>query len=365
MRTPETTIVRAPDSGPMTGLGRLCTVGVALLVVTMGCIGATEDGTQEDLQTASEGPALGVNSSLDTQRDGSTLDATPSWALGEWWTYSIESSDYQTEGTFTVVVAGEDADHYLVGLPADEDEVLGFIFHIPGIGKVAKEDLVYDAHDAPFQLLDFPLEEGKSWSSIYWNGSQMDVAVESVDGTEASMSVTQSTDTGETVGSLVYDAELGNIVSFQPSEDPGYELELVDHGFGYEGPVEVPYEQDLLLCHGALAGAAAVDGCQIGAGSPQGTFTIPDGYDDVTGALLATPLETADGTAPPGAYRIDVTDPHDETHQLEMMPAEAGKLAPLHVEDPAGEWSYTALAGGPGAVLVEGVAHRTLEVTLG
>lgn len=350
----------------MTRLGRLSALLVALAMVTVGCIGATEETANgdEELDSASQGPALGLQSTLDTERLGTTLNETPPWALGEWWTYEITSSDYGTEGTFTVVVAGEDAEHYLVGVPAEQTEVLGFIFHVPGIGQVAKQDLVYDAHDAPFQLLDFPLEEGKSWSTIYWNGSEMEVTVDSVDGTEASLSLTRSSDTGETVGSLVYDAEVGNIVSFAPSQDPGYELQLVDHGFGYQGSIEVPYQQDLLVCHGAIAGAGSVEGCRIGAGAPQGTFTIPEGYDEVTGALLAAPLATAQGQAPPGAYRIDVTDPHGDTHQLVMGPTEAGTMAALHVEDPAGEWDYRAIAGGPGAVLVEGVAHQTLEVTL-
>lgn len=350
----------------MPRLGSLWTVAFALVLVTMGCIGALDDDSPvEDLPTGSDEPALGMESSLPTQRAGTTLEQAPAWALGEWWTYTIHTSDYQTEGTFTIVVAGEQARDYLVGIPADQQDVLGFIFHMPGIGLVAKEDLTYEAHDAPFKLLDFPLEQGRSWSSTYWGGAEMEVTVESVDGTEATLSVTRPSDTGETVGTLVYDATVGNIVSFTPSQDPGYTLELVDHGFDHQGPVKVPYQQDLLLCHGALAGGASIEGCQIGPGSPEGTFEIPEGYDDVTGALLATALATAEDQAPPGAYQLEVTDPHDDMHELTMLPTEAGTLIPLHVDDPAGTWSYQAIAGGPGAVLVEGVAHQTLEVTLG
>lgn len=349
----------------MPRLGTLSMIALAVTLVTVGCIGVMDDtSTDEELETESQGPALGLDTSLPTERTGTTLDTAPGWALGEWWTYTIEASDYGTEGTFTVVVAGEDADDYLVGIPADQEDVLGSIFHIPGIGLVAKEDLTYDAHDAPFKLLDFPLEQGESWASTYWGGTEMEIAVESVDGTEATLSVTRPADTGDTVGTLVYDATIGNIVSFTPSQDPAYNLELVDHGFDYEGPIKVPYEQDLLLCHGALA-AASIEGCALEPGSPEGTFEIPEGYDHVTGALLAAPAATAEGLAPPGAYRIDVTDPHDEMHQLTMLPTETGKLIPLHVDDPTGTWSYQAIAGGPGQILVEGVAHQTLEVTLG
>ncbi len=348
-------------------LGRATGLLLAACMLTAGCLGTSDEDPairdDADEGPSPEGTRLGSQSDLPLARENTSLAETPAWALGEWWTYEMQATEYASEGTFTLVVAGDTDDHYLVGIPAGQEDVHGVIFHAPGIGKVAREDLVYDAHDEPFQLLDFPLEEGKSWEGTYWGSAPMTLEVEGTTDTVAEISLTRPSDTGDIVGTLAYDAEVGNIVSFQPDPDASYSLELVDHGFGYEGPVEVPYEQDLLLCHGQL-GPAGVQGCELQPGGPEGTFEIPDGYEKVTGALLVAPIEQPGGMTPPGAYDLLVTEPSGTEHQLTVLPGQTGSLQPLHVDEPVGTWTYRALAGGPGQVLVEGVAHQVLEVTL-
>src|SRR5688500_17208699 len=110
-----------------------------------------------------------------------TLQEAPQWRLGEWWIYTM--TDGFTGGTydFTRVVAGEDraAGNYLVGFPVEEFSNDVMLFHVPGFGDVAQSNLAYETHDAYFQMLDFPLEDGKSWQAEF-EGTGLGTAMVSV-----------------------------------------------------------------------------------------------------------------------------------------------------------------------------------------
>ncbi|MDX1612102.1 MAG: hypothetical protein R3185_07015, partial [Candidatus Thermoplasmatota archaeon] len=207
----------------------------AILLVTTavlaGCIGGEvpEDGERI------EATAFGLESALDTVREGTTLAQAPQWAIGEWWTYSFEQVPSGTEETFTIVVAGAEPGNYLVGLPAEEVPIMPFIFHLPGVGQVRMTDLAYEAHDEPFELLKFPLEEGVSWDGVYWASAPMTVSVDRVEGSTAELTLAS----GDQEHALTYDAEVGYLTHYRiPAQgELEVELELVDHGFGYEGDV--------------------------------------------------------------------------------------------------------------------------------
>src|SRR5688572_26132080 len=120
-----------------------------------------------------------------------TLMEAPQWRLGEWWTYTM--TDGFTGGTyeFTRVVAGEDraAGNYLVGFPVDAFSNDVMLFHIPGFGDVTQDSLAYETHDAYFQMLDFPLTDGKDWQAEF-EGTGLGPAIVSSNGATADIELT-------------------------------------------------------------------------------------------------------------------------------------------------------------------------------
>ncbi len=332
-----------------------------LSVALAGCIGAPDDGADDDgtEDVVVEGPVLGADSGLAFEpSEPASLERPPEPVLGRWWNYSVDNLLLGSSFSLTTVLAGVDDDEVLIGLDAGTFEDDAFVLHLPPIGEVKRDTLAFEAHDIWIMELEFPLQEGDEWSTKWYGGQDMTMSVDRVDGTAAHVSVEHPN--GD--ASLVYDAAVGAIVSFKV---PDYaELELTDHGWGFEGEVKVPYGVDLVVCEGRVAGAADIDDCQDGtADAPMETIPIEGDYDRFSFGLIVFDL----GEAPVGAgvFSIEVVAPDGTEYAFEKTPDQAGSAGAMFGhDDPVGDWEMTALAGGAGAVLFEGAAYQVLDVTL-
>jgi hypothetical protein len=310
-------------------------------------------------------PRLGLDSLLPRTRDaaGATLDAPPAWAVGEWWTYKVESLAFGHTLEVTRVVAGAEPGHYLVGMPADDfqDELL--IFHFPGLGQVDRATLGFDAHDLFFQPLQFPLRAGATWATHYYSGAEMQAEVLAVEGQQAQVHLAHPLrDT-----TLTYDAALGEVSKLEIKDYLRYEV--TGHGFGYAGKVRVPYGQDLVACHGRALAVQAIDDCATDATPrlPIENVTIHGFYDRLSFALvlrgaLPAPLPAE---LPQGVLGISVVAPDGTTYSALRSPDDTAPVLDTYGHDePAGNWQLHALAAGAGSVLFEGVAYDVLEAPL-
>lgn len=332
-----------------------------LSVALAGCIGAPDDGADDggtdDLVV--EGPVLGAESGLPRQPTGpASLEHPPEPVLGRWWDYEVDNLLLGSSFSVTTLVAGLDEDEVLIGLDAATFEDEAFVIHLPPVGEVKRDTLAFEAHDLWIMELEFPLTEGKQWTTKWYGGQDMKMDVDRVDGTKAEISV----DHPNGASSLVYDAAVGAIVSFKV---PDYaELELVDHGFGFQGDVQVPYGVDLVVCEGRLAGFADIEDCVEGtADAPVETVPIEGDYDRFSFGLIVFDL----GEAPLGAgyFSIEVVAPDGAEYAFEKTPDQPGNAGAMFGhDDPAGDWEMTAVAGGVGVALFEGAAYRLLDVTL-
>lgn len=340
---------------------RAVTVALALVLVPLaGCVGGLQDTVPSaDDATTADGPALGPASGLPTFRNGTTLAEPPEWAVGEWWTVAYDNLLAGGSGETTRVVAGAGNGTYLVGMAADKfaDEIM--LLHFPGMGRIDRTDLSFDAHDRRIQLLDFPLEQGRTWTTQWYGGTEMTAEVTEVDGDEATVLLTGD---GPPSIELIYDASLGAIAEFRAA---GYlHYEVVDHGFGYPAPVDVPYKHDLVFCHGRVL-VQAIEPCSLSTEpnpkGPSDTITLDIGYDRVSFGLLMADVAPQPDVGQ-GVYAVEATAPDGTSWQATKLPSDGGiKLVAHGHDDPSGDWEATYVTGGPGYSLLEGVAYEVLS----
>lgn len=358
------------------------TAGMVLLVVMAGLAGCTDDDagpevvTDEDPFEASENEdlqdvKLGPHSGLPSERPADwepSLDEPPQWVLGEWWTVEITDHFVGETTTVTRIVAGKEGTDYLVGMPLDEfdDEVM--ILHFPGFGLVKSSTLGYEAHDFLFEPLQFPLEPGTTWQSLWQAGEPAGVMTHQVDSRDDMAGTATVIAGGPQNLTVTYDAEVGAITEFLA---PGYmEYRVIDHGFGYEGMVRVPHSHDLLFLNGQL-GPAPVP---TEATPVTQTVSIPDEYDRTSFSLIIfelapllapEPAGSTSTTVGNGVYQIDVTSPDGETFSNQKLPTEGGhKLASFNHDVVGGDWAIQTVAGGPAQVFMEGIGYLTFDVSL-
>lgn len=360
-------------------LGPLPTIALAAVLALAGCLGAVDDepvGSASSPSAAGAADAaggstpaaaaeLGSASPLPTEppTNGSrTLREAPTYRVGEHWTIDVQFMLSGNEATIQRVVAGTQGDDYLVGMPTESWNDETIVVHFPGMGRVDRTNLSFDAHDRPLQFLDFPLTEGHTWETQWYGGSPLEGKVVTVDGDQAEVRLE-----GESMSvRLVYDASAGAVTTF---EVPGYlKYEVTDHGYGFQGEVRVPANRDLVFCHGRAGVAIPVEACQVQATSPRGpveSVDLADNYDRVSYALLAADLATA-GPVAPGVHRVAVTHPSGQEETLVKGPHEPGyKLSVGGDAEPVGTWTVEAEAAGGGLAILEGVGYDSYTVTLG
>lgn len=312
-------------------------------------------------------PSFGPMSGLPRERPADftpSFDEAPQWVLGEWWDFELTSYLEDSSYTNTRVVAGKEGINYLVGMPIETFSDGIMVMHTPGFGLVDSTNLGFEAHDVKMDLMQFPVEEGNTWSAYFESTQQqLNFLVEAIEGNEAQISIS-----GTYTGQMIYDAQMGavSLLEFQ-----GYsKYEVVAHGFDYEGQVRVPHSHDLIFFHGRLAQAQGVDPDTAvltpNPKAPTDTITIPDLYDRVSFGLIVQDLGAASTGVGSGLFQIDATAPNGETYSFQKLPTNGNAFAlELFANDePAGDWTVQYVAAGAGLSFIEGIGYVTFDVNL-
>lgn len=329
-------------------LGTFATVAIVLA----GCVAspAGEEGAPEVTQNTKLPDFKPVEAVEEAPR---TLLEPPLWKQGEWWKIRLvdgfQGSTYET----TRIVAGQEGDHYLVGMPSDQFSDDFMVMHIPGFGQISKDDLSFETHDVPTQVLRFPLVDGDGWETAFEGGViTTNVFVESE--TRARIQFT-----GSQTGNATYDALVGEVVRYEQEDYANYEV--IDHGFDYSGVVTVPHQHDLIFQHfriaGLLTGVPSAPATSI-----TDTVTVDSTYDRVSAAIIAGGLSP---DAPGGYLQEIATAPDGKVFEMTVMPIETGFVVHTFSHlNPGGSWTFEHRALGPGFIGAEGIAYHTYDVEM-
>lgn len=344
-----------------------------LVMLTAGCIDTPapeEEAEEAENEFAYQDDRFEIQSTNATNRAWvPTLAEPPELVVGEYWKVRMDFGLTGGSREAYVVVAGQERNHWLIGMPTHDFDNRIMVFHLPGMGQVTKDTLGFEAHDVWFEPVQFPLEVGNTWVTGFMQENNAEAEVVAVDGLTATIHMTNDVE-------VVYDAEIRGV---RKMDFPGYgSYEVLEHGFdwhevepGMEGLVTVPHMSDLILCHGRIAVAVEVTNCGLGqADQPTETVEIDSNYDRVSFGLILSAAPPVAG--PPGVpfaptyYEVTATAPDgaEYTASLTAVDEATTVLEPYKHDAPGGAWTIEAIAGGPGAAFAEGIGYHVYDIEL-
>lgn len=311
----------------------------AMLVFAAGCTDALESSPSETL-SASPGTAT-----VETEADPGSA---PVWAVGDWWTYSIEYPTAAEADTTTLVVYTEDGGDWYLAADTRKGGLLAEFSHYPTLGAWTKTGLQPTIHDALVPFFKWPLTDGKTWTDPYrglpasWtatkagNGFELEVVIE--DG----QTVTYGYD--RTVGFLTH-------LEYGFGGTPDTIMKLVRNGHNYTGPVSVlRFTQHVHDAYAVVTPPAAA--APSGDVPPTATdFTVGDGQFLLWGFFYG---------GAPGAYEFTL-NPREgsETEGVEHHKQNTDSVIRFlwgEIAEPRpGPWGMLAagVSNGPGFVFAE------------
>lgn len=291
------------------------------------------------------GPAVGPDLNA-------TLDAPPRLVAGEWWRLDVG------DGVEVVrVVAEVTPDGYVIGMPHEGWYKELISYHSPALGDVGF-DLSYATHNEIFQPLKFPLEEGATWETV-WAATPYHGEVTKVEGVRATITLTPTTQPQPTdpifalfgftaaPTTLVYDASVHEVVSFDAGGFMGYEV--IEHGYGFVGWITIPRAEHTAIDYGQLGPADPA------AAGLSREIEIAGGFNRMTLAQGIFPLA-------PGVYRVRAIAP-DGTEYLTESTGEP--IFQIHeAKDPDGTWTSEDVVAGAAATYSMGIAYHQYDIRL-
>jgi hypothetical protein len=311
---------------------------VVLALVFAGCVDSPEDS--ED-STNGDGPAIA--------EDGSV--SAPEWNVGDHWEYRSLGAEGSGE-RFSLVVSGEQGGDWLMETTDADVAYHHARFEISYMGEIRKADLAGSQAGNRVKFFDFPLEDGKSWTTT-WDGLSVRVTAEEVG--EGVFELT-SMDGDRVHAAYTYDHEVGFFKQASWMGEGGdvmWGMELVGQGESFSGDL-VRYR--LGPDHGFVM---SVEDSQLL------EHEIPAEWNEVgMRALLLCNEDEA------GQILVGVNSPSDDEIPLPMLPTlnEPDGGASLDcstgqqldsawlMENPGGTWEIGFIVGAP-----NGVAHLFLE----
>lgn len=338
---------------------RVEVVLVAMALLLAGCLGGS-GGAEPTAEPDADGPdPVRSSGPVDSGPTSSAdLETPPEWYEGKWWKYRIQEdftgSSYETMRVITGLEPATDS--YLAGMPQDQWLDKALALHVPGFGRVGRQDLSFEIHDCPFQPVDFPLTDGKTWQTEF-ECRPVNATATLLDETTAEIEMTGPND--HLV--LTYDAEVGAVTEM--IIDNYATIEMVDHGDGFRGNVTVPHMHDLVFMHGRVAGALNLS---LRPAAPAESVTVDDTYDRVSFVIILGSI-LPDTSGPNTFYQETATAPDGTTYEERVTAADEPGIRLLFYQhdDPGGTWELQHVAAGPGIAMIEGIGYHVFDESVG
>lgn len=290
---------------------------VVLAVAMAGCISGDQADDEAVSTTGSTSSAPGAT--IDDQ----SLEA-PTWQVGDWWTWQSDQL-----GEYSYVVTGQEGGDWLVDTDSEQIAFFDAQTDISFLGTVRKSDLAGSQNETRVQYFDWPLEEGKTWSTT-WDGVQRTITVTDVSDGTATLEARE----GDRLAvSYVYDAStgwFGETTFHGPDGEPAFTTEPMDSGSDFTGePIRWRFDVQL-TGSGSLQPAA----------SDPFAFEVPENATDI---WLSLQVE-----CPTGTFSIGFSSEQGQGWGVnEACPYNQTMAGPV-VEAPApGAWDGGVIATSP------------------
>lgn len=332
-------------------------------ILLAGCMGTPGDSASPPPSTGLE-DVLGMVGDL---LDANSSVAAPRWQVGQWWEWQAKFGDTLVDGTFcSIVVEGGSAP--VLATEQDSQAKHEATFDHPLLGTLG-DGLTMSGFGGEWDLLDFPLTNGKTWTgtlpNLAWDilpsgpvtvamAAEFDAALQGYritghSGEHLLLDGTFLPATGWFGQLNLYDVDPG-----QEELEVGYTA--VNTGLNYTGPYfQHTASLALLLEDGSgFTDDPTQGGAPFVQPQPQGSFTLAEG-SALYGVLSAETVA--------GVRVITLSDPANGQRQVVSQGDLNGNGERLFLDEPgvAGTWTVaTTGAGGYSAAYVE-----LYEVTLG
>ncbi len=297
----------------------------------------------------------------------------PAWQPGDWWEISFTDPTTQEAHQYTAVVAAMEEGQASIGTAHPPSDAV--LFHQANpLGRIEAATLGWTVQGASFEPLQFPLEEGDTWGTTIDNRS-VEVTVDSLGLRTARLGYT-----GDGIKIDVrYDPGIGMIQSFRGEAKPWAaftaesDWEVIDHGSGYDGPVYVPLDRDMVFRSGkdyaSPVGESGLVDDPIDIAGGIGYAAESRVYVDVAhgpshltlGMFVGWPTESLRPHS--GWYHEHAYLPDGIQYEHTVHPNQpAGVHVAYHRTDTAaGEWGFERYSAGPGVSMSQGVAYTLVK----
>lgn len=160
--------------------------------------------------------------------------APPAWQVGLWWRWRVTGDDIDEVRTDVVV---EDAgDDWVVRTDSEQATFFDARFDISTLGPQRKSDRAGSQGADRVEFFDWPLEEGKSWTTT-WDDRERTITVESVAADRSSFDLVARGPDGDVEVEYTFEPSARWFTHLLYHNDDGstFELTLQEHGTGYDG----------------------------------------------------------------------------------------------------------------------------------
>lgn len=314
---------------------------ILVAALLSGCASAPQ-GPREALANSS---ITGVTVPTIALASNASVDA-PVWSVGDAWVVETRDGDQTAEATLVVVSADGG---YVMATTDERTATYDAAFDVSYLGKIRASDLAGAQQDQPIRFFDFPLAEGKAWSTT-WDGIQVNLTatfspkIATPAGPQPGFAIVGAGPDGKDYVRYDFVPALGWWSHLEFTAGYGFVVKKAVHGWTGEY-LEGAAKTLLTLATAAPVGA-----------TPAGTFTVDKDQSTVLLTLIGSSSKAY-------ARGLALVDPGHQPYNpegmdnVEMQPSAAGMFKTAFLPPTAGEWQI----GAPMLHDPDGFFHLTVQ----
>mgnify|MGYP001257114467 FL=1 len=172
---------------------------------------------------------------LFSSEENTTSIGNPKWEKGDFWEYSVKTINLEISTTMVVSIDNDATDYYIGAGSLEDAKRHAVLNHNPALGRIQMSDFAIYENNVPQKILDFPLEESKSWSFSLYGENEFITSVISIQNGKVEISAVS--DSGARI-SYIFDEEARWLSYFEYINSNGESqltMNLANYGSGFTG----------------------------------------------------------------------------------------------------------------------------------